>query len=89
MDIKQLNYYIEEQEMVWLKKDFHNKCHNKGKTICLSLNDKDNIFGGFSSILWTNNRGDKIANDCFLFIISNIYNTKPTKFPYVQGRSAS
>ena len=67
--------------------DFHNKCDNKGKTICLFLNDKDNIFGGYSSIPWTNNEVDKTANDCFLFTLSNIYNTEPTKFPYVQERS--
>jgi len=67
--------------------DFHNKCDNKGKTICLFLNDKDNIFGGYSSIPWTNNGGDKTANDCFLFTLNNIYNTEPTKFPYVKGRS--
>jgi len=68
--------------------DFHNKCDNKGKTICLFLNDKDNIFGGYSSIPWTNNGGDKTSNDCFLFTLSNIYNTEPTKFPYDKGRSA-
>ena len=67
--------------------DFHNKCDNKGNTICLFLNDKDNIFGGYSSIPWTNNGGDKTANDCFLFTITNIYNTEPTKFPYEKGRS--
>ena len=33
-------------------KDFHNKCDNKGKTICLFLNEKDNIFGGYFSIPW-------------------------------------
>ena len=68
-------------------KDFHNKCDNKGKTICLFLNDKDNIFGGYSSIPWTSNEGDKTANDCFLFTLTNIYNTEPTKFPYLQFRS--
>ena len=67
--------------------DFHNKCDNKGKTICLFLNDKDNIFGGYSSIPWESNGGDKTANDCFLFTLSNIYNTEPTKFPYVKDRS--
>jgi hypothetical protein len=67
--------------------DFHNKCDNKGKTICLFLNEKDNIFGGYSSIPWQNNGGDKTANDCFLFTLTNIYNTEPTKFPYVSGRS--
>ena len=67
--------------------DFHNKCDNKGKTICLFLNDKDNIFGGYSSIPWTKNGGDKTANDCFLFTLTNIYNTEPTKFPYLKKRS--
>ena len=67
--------------------DFHNKCDNKGKTICLFLNEKDNIFGGYSSIPWQNNGGNKTANDCFLFTLTNIYNTEPTKFPYVQYRS--
>ena len=67
--------------------NFHNKCDNKGKTICLFLNDKENIFGGYSSIPWTNKGGDKIANDCFLFSLTNIYNTNPTKFPYEKGRS--
>ena len=33
--------------------NFHNKCDNKGKTICLFLNDKGNIFGGYASISWT------------------------------------
>ena len=67
--------------------DFHNKCDNKGKTICLFLNEKDNIFGGYSSIPWQNSGRDKTANDCFLFTLTNIYNTEPTKFPYVSGRS--
>ena len=67
--------------------DFHNKCDDKGKTICLFLNDKDNIFGGYSSIPWTNNDGGKIANDCFLFTLSNIHNTEPTKFPFEKGKS--
>ena len=34
-----------------------------------------------------NNGGNKTANDCFLFTLNNIYNTEPTKFPYVKGRS--
>ena len=70
-----------------LYKDFHNKCDNKGKTICLFLNDKDNIFGGYSSIPWTSDGGSLTSNDCFLFTLTNIYNTEPTKFPYVNKRS--
>jgi len=68
-------------------KDFHNKCDNKGKTICLFLNDNYNIFGGYSSIPWTSNGGEKTANDCFIFTLTNNYNTEPTKFPFVKGRS--
>ena len=67
--------------------DFHNKCDNKGKTISLFLNDKGNIFGGYSSIPWESNGRDKIANDCFLFSLTNMYNLEPTKFPYEKGRS--
>ena len=66
---------------------FHNKCNDKGKTICLFLNDKGNIFGGYSSIPWSSEGGDKIANDCFLFTLTNIYNIEPTKFPYIKERS--
>ena len=68
-------------------KDFHNKCDNKGKTISLFLNDKGNIFGGYSSIPWESNGGEKKADDCFLFTLINIFNTEPTKFPYIQKRS--
>ena len=67
--------------------NFHNKCDNKGKTICLCLNDKNNIFGGYSSIPWANNGGNKTSNDCFLFTLTNIYNTEPTKFKYIKERS--
>ena len=67
--------------------DFHNKCDNKGKTICLFLNDKDNIFGGYSSIPWANNGGSKIVDDCFLFTLTNIHNIEPTKFLYTKGKS--
>ena len=66
---------------------FHNKCDNKGKTIYLFLNDKGNIFGAYSSIPWTSNGGNRYANDCFLFTLTNIYNIQPTKFPYVKDRS--
>ena len=68
-------------------KDFHDKCDNKGKTICLFLNGKGNIFGGYSSIPWTSNGGEKKANDCFIFTLTNIYNTEPTKFPYGEDLS--
>ena len=64
-------------------KDFHNKCDNKGPTITLIKNDKGFIFGGYSSISWINDNNDTFhsAPDSFLFTLTNIHNTQPTKFP--------
>ena len=60
---------------------FHNKCDNQGPTICLCQNEKDNIFGGYASISWASNGGNKSANGSFLFSLTNIYKTDPIKFP--------
>ena len=59
---------------------FYNKCDNKGRTITLIQNDKGNIFGGYASISWSSFNEDHSVPDSFLFTITNIYNTKPTKF---------
>ena len=61
-------------------KDFHSKCDNKGPTITLFKNEKEFIFGGFTSISWTDNRGRLTASDSFIFTLTNIHNTEPTKF---------
>ena len=60
--------------------DFHNKCDNKGSTICLYKNEKGNIFGGYASISWTNSGNGHSAPDSFIFTLSNIHGTQPTKF---------
>jgi len=62
---------------------FHNKCDNKGESITLIKNEKGNIFGGYASISWTNPSTGIYysAPQSFLFTLSNIYNTEPTKFP--------
>jgi hypothetical protein len=62
-------------------KDFHDRCDNKGPTICLYKNDKDYIFGGYASISWTNDGGYRPASDSFIFTLTNIHGTEPTKFP--------
>ena len=59
---------------------FHNKCDNQGPTICLFKNEKGYIFGGYASISWTTNTGYRSASDCFLFTLTNIHGTSPTKF---------
>ena len=61
-------------------KDFHKKCDNKGKTITLIQNEKGYIFGGYASIPWTSDNFYHSAPDSFLFTLTNIYGTQPTKF---------
>jgi len=60
---------------------FHNKCNNKGPTISLFKNDKGYIFGGYTSTNWTGNGDYKSAPDSFIFTLTNIHGTEPTKFP--------
>ena len=61
---------------------FYNKCENQGSTITLIKNEKGNIFGGYASISWINNNNSTYysAPESFLFTLTNIYNTEPTKF---------
>ena len=62
-------------------KAFHNKCNNQGETITLIKNDKGNIFGGYASISWTSDNSYHSAPESFIFTLTNIHNTEPTKFP--------
>ena len=64
---------------------FHNKCDSKGPTICLCQNEKGNIFGGYASISWTSNGSNYSANGSFLFTLTNIHGTPPTKYPNTQN----
>ena len=59
---------------------FHQKCDNKGPTICLCQNEKGNIFGGYASISWTSDCSYHNANGSFLFTLTNIHGTAPTKY---------
>ena len=59
---------------------FHNKCDNKGETICLYKNEKGYIFGGYASIPWTSDGKYHTAKNSFIFTLTNIHNTEPTKF---------
>ena len=60
---------------------FHNKCNNQGPTICLFKNEKGNIFGGYTSISWGTDNNYHSANDSFIFTLTNIHGTAPTKYP--------
>ena len=63
--------------------EFHNKCNNKGETLSLFENDQGNIFGGYASIPWEIKGGYQNAPNSFIFTLTNIYNSEPTKFPSV------
>ena len=64
---------------------FHNKCDNQGPTICICQNEKGNIFGAYASISWTSDNRYHAANGSFLFTLTNIHNTAPTKYPNTQN----
>ena len=65
---------------------FHNKCNNQGPTISLFKNEKGYIFGGYASIDWTSSNSYKSAPDSFIFTLTNIHGTEPTKFPNSDSR---
>ena len=48
-------------------KSFHNKCDNKGATLCIIKNDYNYIFGGYTKVPWKRKGGSKYDNTAFLF----------------------
>ena len=51
---------------------FHKKCDNKGPTLCLfKIKDKDIRYGGFASVSWDSNSGEKKDENAFIFSINN------------------
>jgi len=60
---------------------FRSRCINKGPTLTLIENNKNNIFGGYNSISWENKNDWNNAGNSFIFTLTNIYNIEPTKFP--------
>ena len=63
---------------------FHNKCDNQGPTICLFKNEKNNIFGAYTSVSWTSNSKWNTDYNSFLFTLTNIHGIGPTKYPISQ-----
>ena len=59
---------------------FHNKCDNKGPTLCLYENERGNIFGGYASVSWKNEGNSILAPESFIFTLTNNCQIPPTKF---------
>ena len=70
-------------------KIFHEKCDHQGPTITLYKNDKGYIFGGYTPLSWTSKSGYYSAPDSFLFTLTNIHGTAPTKFPNTLRKNES
>ena len=63
-----------------LSKDFHKKCDNKGPTVTLIKSEEEYIFGGYTSISWSNGYDICLDNNSFIFTLINMYNLNPIKF---------
>lgn len=64
--------------------DFHRRCDDKGKTLVLIKNTSGHVFGGVATISWSSTASGcnhKQAPGSFLFTLTNMYGTQPTKFP--------
>ena len=68
--------------------DFHSRCDNKGATICLYKNDKNFIFGGYNPVSWNENDVWIKNDNSFIFTLTNVHNTEPTKFPHKNGEDS-
>ena len=67
---------------------FHNKCDNKGETIRKNKNQSGYIFGGYNPTSWSKEGNWVQNNDCFLFTLTNVHNSEPTKFPHKKGQDS-
>ena len=68
--------------------NFHDKCDNQGPTISLFKNENGYIFGGYAPISWKSNGSWQKVKDSFIFTLTNIYGTEPTKFPHNEGEDS-
>ena len=59
---------------------FHNKCNNQTPTLCLFKCTKGYIFGGYTPCTWCNYGDYRPNSNSFIFTLTNIHNTSPTKF---------
>ena len=60
--------------------NFHNKCDNQEETITLIKSDKGYIFGGYTPFPWSGDNSYHSSPSSFLFTLTNIHGTQPTKF---------
>ncbi|XP_074607729.1 uncharacterized protein LOC141860505 isoform X2 [Acropora palmata] len=71
----------------WASSTFHSLCNNKGPTVSLIRDTKNNVFGGYASKSWRES-GTRYDVSAFLFSLKNPTND-PRKLPHMAGKSYS
>ena len=64
----------------WNTSDFHDKCDNKGATICFIQTHTNNIFGGYTSLSWKNRGEGQKDKNAFIYLIRSSKNYKSQIF---------
>ena len=80
MDVRKWNYCIEEVEMGLIVKVFIKNVIIRVQQKHYIKKKKGYIFGGDASINWTYEGNYQFASECFIFTLTNLYNTQPSKF---------
>ena len=80
--LKNINYYLELQEIGFGSKDFHSKCDGKGDTVTIVKSKEGKRFGGYSDAIWDQSNTYKTGSNCFIFSFDNkeIYYNKDSKY---------
>ncbi|XP_044181736.1 uncharacterized protein LOC122962616 [Acropora millepora] len=71
----------------WAASTFHSLCDNKGPTVTIVKDTKNNIFGGYTSISWQSSDTWKNDPKAFLFSLKNPTNN-PTKLLQIDSSSS-
>lgn len=66
---------------------FHKHCDGQAPTLIVIESKGGSIFGGFTKLLWSHNRGFKQDTDAFLFTLRNPNDNVPMKFPIAKDQS--
>ena len=69
--------------------NFHKACDKKGKTLVLVKSNTNHVFGGFASTRWNSSGLRRRAPGSFIFTLTNMYETQPTKFHLKNDRDKS
>ena len=80
-NLKFQKIYTMSKEGNELYEEFHKFCDNKGPTLCLfKIQNRDIRYGGFASVSWDSNSGEKRDENAFIFSVNNKKMFKSTNY---------